>query len=152
MKNFFLLLRVTTASLAVGALGILLAIVLLRSGAAFLKESVGVLGYVIRLFTSGFTEGTTPKEPAGWVVSLPQAGLALIFVAMLVSLFLPGAKIFLHLIAATAVVAVIWYVRMMLTEVKLEIFCLPLILLWFFYYAMCIFWRGNQPAPIATGP
>jgi hypothetical protein len=101
MKTLFLLLRVTTGLRAIGALLILLAIVLLRSGAAFAKESAGALGYVATLFTSGFTQGTAPKA-AGWVVSLPQAGVALLFVAMAVSLFLPGAKIFLHLIAALA--------------------------------------------------
>jgi hypothetical protein len=151
MKNLFLLLRVLTGMMAVGALVILLAIVLLRSGAAFMKESVGVIGYVAALFTSGFTKGTPLKEPAGWIVSLPQAGLALLFVAMLVSSFLPGAKIFLHLIAVMAGVALIWYGRMMLTEAKLEILCLPLLVVWLFYYAMCVFWYSHQPLPIATG-
>jgi hypothetical protein len=82
MKTLFLILRVTTGLMATSALLILLAIILLRSGAAFAKESVGVLGYVGSLFTSGFTKGTPPKE-AGWVVSWPQAGLALLFVAMI---------------------------------------------------------------------
>ena len=151
MKVLFLLLRMTTGLMAVGALLIMLGIVLLRSGAAFAKESVGVLGYVAALFTSGFTRGTPPKDPAGWVVSLPQAGLAILFVAMLVSLFLPGAKVFLHLVAALAGLAVVWYVRMMLTEVKLEILCLPLVAVWFVYYALCVFWHGPQPVPPVIG-
>ena len=67
MKTIFLLLRVTTGMLATGALLILLGIVLLRSSAAFAKESVGALGYVAALFTSGFTKGIAPKA-AGWVV------------------------------------------------------------------------------------
>src|ERR1039457_5044352 len=149
MKTFFLFLRVTTGMLATGALLILLGIVLLRSSATFAKESVGALGYVAALFTSGFTKGTAPKA-AGWVVSLPQAGVALLFVAMAVSLFLPGAKIFLHLIAVLAGLAVVWYVRMMLTEVKLEILCLPLLAAWFVYYLMCLFWHARQPLPLAT--
>lgn len=135
--------------MATAALLILLAIVLLRSTAAFAKESVGVLGYVAALFTSGFTKGTVPKA-AGWVASLPQAGLALLFVAMLVTVFLPGAKIFLHLVAALAAVAVIWYVQMMLTEVKLEILCLPLLAAWFCYYLMCLFWYTHQTMPQTT--
>jgi hypothetical protein len=145
MLTLFLLLRVTTGLMAAAGLLVLLLIILLRSGAAFLKESAGVLGYVVALFTSGFTKGTAPKDPAGWVVSLPQAGLAILFVAMLIALFYPGAKIFLHLVAALAGVALIWYVRMLLTEVELEIFCLPLLAVWFFYYALCIFWRGPEP-------
>ena len=78
-------------------------------------------------------------------------GLAALLVAMIVSLFLPEAKILLHIVAVLAGVAVIWYVRMMLTEVKLEILCLPLVGVWFLYYAMCIFWSGNQPIPGITG-
>jgi len=147
MKTLFLLLRILTGLSVSTALVILLAIVLLRSGGAFLKEGVGVLGYVARLFTSGFTKGTPPQDPRGWIVSLPQVGLAALLVAMIVSLFLPEAKILLHIVAVLAGVAVIWYVRMMLTKVKVEILCLPLLAVWFFYYAMCIFWSGNQPIP-----
>ncbi|MBI3879389.1 MAG: hypothetical protein HY301_04915 [Verrucomicrobia bacterium] len=151
MKTLFLILRVTTGMLAVGALGILLAAILLRSGGAFLKESVGLAGYVAKLFTSGFTEGTRPKEPAGWIVAAPQAGLALLFVAMLVSVFLPGTRWLLHLTAAVAAMAVIWYVRMVLTEVRLEILCVPLLVALFIYYAVCLFWNGNQPVPPVLG-
>ena len=150
MKTFFLLWQVLTGMMATAALLILLAIVLLRSGAAFAKESVGVIGYVGTLFTSGFTKGTAPKT-AGWVVSWPQVGLALLFVAMLVTLFHPGAKIFLHLVAVLAGLTVVWYVRMMLTQVQLEILCLPLLVVWFIYYAMCLFWHANQPLPLAAG-
>ena len=150
MKTLFLLLRVTTGLMATSALLILLAIVLLRSAAAFAKESAGAVGYVASLFTSGFTKGTAPKA-AGWVASLPQAGLALLFVAMLVTLFLPGAKIFLHVVAVLAALAVVWYVRMMLTEAQLEILCVPALAAWFCYYLMCLFWHAHQPLPLATG-
>ena len=149
MKTFFLLWQLLTGMMATAALLILLAIVLLRSSAAFAKESVGVLGYVASLFTSGFTRGTAPKA-AGWVVSWPQAGLALLFVAMLVTLFQPGARIFLHVVAALAGVAVVWYVRMMLTELKLEILCLPLLAAWLVYYLMCLFWYSHQPSSPVT--
>lgn len=153
MKNLFLLLRILTGLSVSTALLVLLLIVLLRSGAAFMKESVGVVGYVAQLFTSGFTKGTTPPPPRGWVVGLPQFGMATLFVGMIVSLFHPDARILLHVIAAAAVVAVIWYVQMMLTDnVKLEILCLPLLAIWFFYYAMCLFWSGNQSLLQITGP
>ena len=150
MKTLFLFVQVITGMMAIAALLILATIVLLRSSAAFAKESAGALGYVAALFTSGFTKGTAPKA-AGWVVSLPQAGLALLFVAMLVTLFLPGAKIFPHIVAVLTALAAVWYVRMMLTEVKLEIFCLPLLAAWLVYYAMCFFWHDHQPMPLATG-
>ena len=152
MKNLFLILRLLTGLSVSTALVILLAIIFLRSGAVFMKEGVGVICYVAQLFTSGFTKGTAPPKPRGWIVSLPNVGLAILFVAMIVSLFHPDAKILLHLIAAMAGVALIWYVRMMLIEVKLEILCLPLLAVWFFYYAMCIFWSGNQPLPPITVP
>ena len=150
MKTFFLLWQLLTGMLATAALLILLVIVLVRSSAAFAKESAGAIGYVASLFTSGFTKGTAPKA-AGWVVSLPQLGLALLFVAMLVTLFLPGTRILLHLVAALAGLTAVWYVRMMLTEVQLEILCLPLLLVWFVYYALCLFWHTNQPLPLAAG-
>ena len=150
MKTLFLLVQVVTGMMAVAALLILLAIVLLRSSAAFVKESAGAVGYVAKLFTSGFTQGTAPKQ-AGWVVSWPQAGLALLFVAMLVTLFYPGAKIFLHLVAVLSALAVVWYARMLLTEVKLEILCLPLLAAWFSYYLMCLFWHARQVMPMTTG-
>jgi hypothetical protein len=150
MKTFFLFWQVLTGMLAMAALLILLAIVLLRSTAAFAKESVGAVGYVATLFTSGFTKGAAPKT-SGWVVSLPQAGLALLFVAMLITLFHPGTKIFLHLVAALAGVALVSYVRMMLTEVKLEILCVPLLAAWLVYYLMCLFWYAHQPvSPVAV--
>jgi hypothetical protein len=152
MKNLFLLLRILTGLSVSTAMMVLLAIVLLRSGAAFMKEGVGVVGYVAQLFTSGFTKGTTPPPPRGWVIGLPQVGMAALFVAMIVSLFHPDARIPLHIIAVMADVAVVWYGQMLLTDdVKLEILCLPLLAVWFFYYAMCLFWSGNQPLLPITG-
>ena len=85
------------------------------------------------------------------MVSWPQAGLALLFVAMLVTLFQPGARFFLHVVAALAGVAGVWYVRMMLTELKLEILCLPLLGAWLVYYLMCLFWLAHQPVPPVPG-
>ena len=151
MKALFLVLRILTGLSVTGALVVLMGIVLLRSGAVFLKEGVGVVGYVARLFTSGFTEGTTPPAARGLIMGMPQVGMAVLLVAMIVSVFLPGEKIFLHVVAGMAGVAVIWYVRMMLTEAKLEILCLPLLAIWFLYYAVCIFWSGNQPSPPVMG-
>jgi hypothetical protein len=150
MKNLFLLLRVLAGLSASTALVVLLAIVLLRSGAAFMKESAGVVGYIVQLFTSGFTKGTTP--PRGWVVGLPQVGMAALFVAMIVSLFHPDARILLHVIAALAGVAVVWYTRtLLIDDVKLETLCLPLLAVWLLYCAMCLFWNSNQPITAIAG-
>lgn len=152
MKSLFLLLRILTGLSVSTALVLLLAIVLLRSGATFLKEGVGVVGYVAQLFTSGFTRGTTPPPPRGWIVALPQGALAALFITMILSLFHPDERILLHVVAAMAGVALVWYARMLLTNnVKLEILCLPLLAVWFLYYAMCLFWSGNRPLPMITG-
>lgn len=140
MHIVFNLLRVITGLMASGALLILMAIVLLRSSLQFAKEGIGVLAYVSRLFTSGFTQGTPPGDPAGWIVSLPQGSLALLFVAMIISLFFPGAKILLHSTAGLAAIACLWYLRMTLVGPQLEILCLPVLAAWFAYYGMCLFW------------
>jgi hypothetical protein len=140
MNIFFNLLRILTGLLLTGAFFVLMLIVLLRSTLQFAKESAGVLAYVTRLFTSGFTQGTPPRDPAGWIVSAPQAGLALLFIAMLVSVFLPGTKILLHILAGFTGLALFWYLRMAMTGTQLEVLCLPAIAAWLAYYAMCLFW------------
>jgi hypothetical protein len=87
------------------------------------------------------------------VITLPQVAIAALFIAMFVSLFLPEAKILLHLVAALTVVALAWFAHMLVTDdVKLEILCLPLLTVWFFYYAMCLFWSGNQSLAQIAGP
>ena len=144
MTIIFNLLRILSGLLTAGAVFVLMAIILLRSSLAFVKEGAGVLAYVARLFASGFTEGTAPKAPAGWIISLPQVGLTLLFIAMFVSLFHPGTRPFLHGVAACAILAIFWYLRMLFTETQLEILCLPAFAAWFAYYAMCLFWPGNQ--------
>jgi hypothetical protein len=141
MKTALLALRILTGLMLAGGLLILLLIVLLRSAGALAKEGVGVLAYVVELFTSGFTRGTRPGEPSGWAVSWPQWGLAALFLAQFFSLFLPGAKPFLHGLALTTGVALIasaWWMR---AGLKLEIFCLPLLAVWFGYYALCLWGR-----------
>jgi hypothetical protein len=150
MKTFFLLLRIGTGLMAAGGIFLLLAIVFLRSLPGFAKHAASIIGYLAVLFTSGFTKGTEPKDP-GWVISLPQVALALLFLAMLVSAFLPGAKIFLHVVAGFVALPILWYVWMAMTEVKLEIFCLPVVVIWLVYYAFCIFWYWRQPLPIIPG-
>ena len=144
MITLFLLLRYLTGLMLASAILVLVAIMLLHSAANFAKEGVGILGYVISLFASGFTQGTAPPEPRGWIASLPQIGIVMLFIAMIASLFCPGARIFLHIVAAGAMAATVWYVRMMFTGVQLEILCLPVLPIWFTYYAICLFWWSNQ--------
>lgn len=145
MNAFFLVFRVITGMAAAAAFLQLLLIIFLRSALAFAKKSGSALKYVATLFTSGFTQGTAPKDPSGWIVSMPQVGLALLFVSMFVLVFLPTAKTYLHIVAAVGLVTGIWLVRVLLTTRHLEILCLPFFAIWFLYYVMCLFWHGNQP-------
>lgn len=138
MKIIFVMVQVLAGLMSAGGLLILGVIVLLRSSLAFAKEGAGVIGYVVSLFTSGFTKGTPPPEPAGWVAGLPQAGLAALLVAMLVSVFLPGARVYLHGIAAAAVLAAAWLLVLVLTGPRLEVLCLPSLAVWTVYYGLCL--------------
>lgn len=136
----FLLFRCLTGLLLGAGLILLLLIMLLHSAANFMREGASVLGYVAALFTSGFTKGTPPPDPRGWITTLPQVGLALLFLAMQVSLFYPAAKPFLHAVAAFSLLALGWYARMMWTGWQLEILCLPALLTWWLYYGLSLFW------------
>ncbi|MBY0505227.1 MAG: hypothetical protein K2X03_15040 [Bryobacteraceae bacterium] len=146
MFTAFLLFRYLTGLMLSVGLALLLLITLFHSAVNFAREGAGVLGYVVALFSSGFTKGTRPPDPRGWITSMPQVGLALLFLAMIVSLFYPSLKALLHTVAAMGLVALAWYARMMGTEWHLEILCLPLIPLWFLYYGLCLFWFR----PVAT--
>ncbi len=148
MITLFLLLRYLAGLMLASAILVLVAIMFLHSAANFAKEGVGVLGYVVSLFTSGFTQGTAPPNPRGWIASLPQIGLVLLFIAMIVSLFYPGTKILLHAVAVMAIAATIWYVRMIFTDMQLEILCVPVLPVWFTYYAVCMFWWSKQSIAI----
>jgi len=150
MKTFFLLLRIITGLMATGGILLVLAIIFLRSLPGFAKHIASIIAYLAVAFTSAFTKGTEPKDPE-WVVGLPQVALVLLFAAMVVSVFLPGSKIFLHVLAVFVALPVIWYVWMAMTEAKLEIFCLPVVVVWLVYYAFCIFWYWRQPMLITAG-
>ncbi len=152
MITLVLLLRYLTGLMLASAILVLVAIMFLHSAANFAKEGGVVLGYIISLFTSGFTQGTAPPDARGWIASVPQIGLVMLFLAMIVSLVYPGAKIFLHVVAVMAIAATIWYLRMIFTDVQLEILCLPVLPVWFIYYAICLFWRGPSIAiaPLPT--
>jgi len=150
MKICFLLLRISTGLMAGGGILLLLAIVFLRSLPGFVKHIASIIGYLVVLFTSAFTKGTEPKDPH-WVIAWPQVALALLFVAMLVSAFLPGAKIFMHVVAGFVALLILWYAWMARTGMRLEILCLPVTVIWLVYYAFCIFWYWRQALPVIPG-
>lgn len=146
MAVFFLLARILTGVGVSFSLALLLLIIFFHSAVNFAKEGAGVLGYVVSLFTSGFTKGTRPPDPQGWIVNWAQVGLAAVLVAMLVSVFLPHVRMFLHVVAALGVMVLIWFGRMVWSGPELEVICLPWFPVWYVYYALCLTWWAKQPA------
>jgi hypothetical protein len=130
---------------AVFSLGllILLSIVLLRNAGAFVRESADVFTYVVELFTSGFTQGTAPKGAVGWTTFWPQAVLTALFIAMIVSLFFPDSRTFLHSLALVTAITLLACAGWMREGMKMEIVCLPLMALWYLYYASCLWWKPS---------
>ena len=137
MRFLFYLLRASSGLASLAALGILVLLILLQSAGAFLKESAGVVKSVAVLFTSGFTKSTHLDQPSGWNVHSHQAALVILFGAMLISIFMPGTKLFLHALAVLAGAAIVWCLW------TRAFWYLPSIAVWFSYYAACIYWTGR---------
>ncbi|MCX6854530.1 MAG: hypothetical protein NTV80_06450 [Verrucomicrobia bacterium] len=146
MNAFFIILRIITALTSVGAFVLLSLVVFVRDTASIAKEGVGVLGYTTKLFATAFTEGTAPKAEA-WHIGPWQIMIGVLSLAMFVSVFTPSTRWFLHSVAALAVIVMVGYARMIFTGMNLEIMCLPFLLVWFGYYAMCVFWRAATLTP-----
>jgi hypothetical protein len=145
MTAFFIVLRGLTGMAALVSLSLIGLVVFVRESAALAKQGLQVLGYVTTLFATAFTEGTAPKE-AEWQMSPMQIMIGVLSLVMLISVFTPETRWFLHLIGALAVIVMFGFSRMFFTETSLEIICLPFISIWFGYYAMCLFWK----APVIT--
>ena len=146
MNAFFIILRILTGLSSLGALILWSLVVFLRDTASTAKQGLHVFAYVTKLFASAFTEGTAPKE-ADWQMGPWQIMLGVLSIAMIVSVFTPGTRWFLHCVGVLAAFVMIGYTRMIFIGPSLEIVCIPFLLLWFGYYAMCIFWRN---APLAA--
>jgi len=136
-KAAFFILRVL---IAIGALAVLagtLAVFLLQNFIGLIKSGVGMIASVVTLFASGFRN--SPEAPGPSVVISPVLlGLGITFSAMFVSVFLPGQRIFLHGLAVMALAAAGWDVWRATTTPNHEMLFLPLIVLWFVYYGLCL--------------
>ena len=140
MNAFFITLRILTGLSSLVALILWSLVVFLRDTASTAKQGLQVFAYVTKLFASAFTEGTAPKE-AGWQMGPWQIMIGVLSLTMIVSVFTPGTRGFLHCVGVLAALVMIGYARMIFTGPSLEIVCAPFLVLWFGYYAMCIFWR-----------
>lgn len=146
MNALFFILRFITGLSSLSALCLLCLVVFMRDTASTAKQGMQVLGYTARLFATAFTEGTAPKTEF-WAIGPWQIGIGALAFAMFVSVFTPGSRWFLHGIGVLAVIVIFGYARMIFTGASMEIVCLPFLVVWFGYYAMCIFWRGNVATP-----
>ena len=142
MNVIFIIVRILTALASLSALVLLGLVVFLRDAASTAKEGVQVLGYTAKLFATAFTEGTAP-EITGSTLGPWQIMIGLLSLAMLASVFTPGSRWFLHGTGVLAAIVMGGYGCAIFTGVSLEIVCLPLLIVWFAYYAMCLFWRHN---------
>lgn len=144
MQTLYLITRILAGLASAGGLVLSILILLIRCMANFAKESAGVLRYVVELFTSGFTQGTRPPEPAGWSAFLPQWALLALFAAMLVAVILPGARLYFHIVAGLVGATTLILLILAFVSPRLEILCLPFLFVWGGYYALAM-WRKTIP-------
>jgi len=140
LKAAFILLRVLTAIASLGALAGTILIIVVDSTVVLLKGGAYALVSIAKLFASGFQK-SSPTPPVPQLVSLPMMGLAILFLTMFTSVFMPGQKIFLHIVAAMAVIAAIWRIWVVAhthDTNSITIFYLPVIALWFIYYGVSL--------------
>jgi hypothetical protein len=136
-KVAFIVLRVLIGVAAVGSLAVTGAIILAISFVNLLKGGLGALGAVITIFASGFQKSpaTPAPDPS---IPLPLVGLLIFFLAMFASVFMPVQKVFLHIVAAMAVIAGVWEVWRVVHDPQAQIVYWPVIALWALYYVVCL--------------
>ena len=100
------------------------------------KGLLGAVGSVITVFASGFQKNPPAPDPDPGI-PLPLIGLAILFAAMFASVFMPGQKIFLHIVAGIALIAAIWEAWRTFHATP-EMLYTPVIVLWAVYYVLCL--------------
>jgi hypothetical protein len=137
-KAAFIILRVITAIATLGAFAATIMVLLVTAAIELLKGGAHATLAVAKLFASGFRDaGPTPSPPANHLPAM-LAGLAIFFLTMFISVFTPGQKIFLHIVAGMAIIATagrIWFIA---TTPDHSALYLPVIAIWFVYYALCL--------------
>ena len=139
MDALFVILRILTAVSSLAAFALICVVVFLSDAASTAKQGAQVFGYVVRLFGSGFTQGTAPTG-GGWQIGPWQIMIAALSIMMLISVFTPRFPWFLHAVGLLAAVVMVGYLRMIFTGASLEVVCLPFLAVWFGYYAMFVCW------------
>lgn len=143
MNALYVIMRIVAGLTSLAALAMIALIVFVRDAAATARQGVKVLGYVTRLFATAFTEGTAPHE-YGFHIGVWPVLIALLALAMIVSVFTPGTRWFLHGVALLGTIVIGGYARMIPGGIELEILCLPFLIVWFGYYAASFSQLENQ--------
>jgi hypothetical protein len=136
-KIAFFILRLLIALGALAMLAGTAVVFLFENFVGLIKGLAAVAVSVTRLFASGFRTSTDMPAPST-VVSPILAGLAIAFLSIFASVFMPGQKIFLHIVAVMAVLTAVWDIHRAATTPNTEVLCLPVIVLWFIYYGICL--------------
>jgi hypothetical protein len=135
-KIAFGILRVLVGLASLASLALTGLIILVTGFFNLAKGLFGAVGSVITVFASGFQKNPPVPDPDP-AIPLPLIGLAILFAAMFASVFMPGQKIFLHIVAAMALIAVIWEAWRTFHATP-EMLYTPVIVLWAVYYALCL--------------
>lgn len=136
-KVAFFILRLLVAIGAIAVLGGTLLVFLFDNFLGFMKSLLKTVAAVVTIFASGFQK--SPDAPGPQVIFSPLlAGIAITFLGIFASVFMPGQKIFLHIVAALALLAAAWDIWRSSTDAGHPFLFLPVILLWFVYYAVCL--------------
>jgi hypothetical protein len=140
-KVLFILLRVGIGIASLAALAGTVLAILVTGAFALLKGGGHIVRAMARLIVSGF-RNAGPTPPTEQVISLPLAGLAILFMTMFTSVFTPRERIFLHILAGMTATATVWTVWTISANTSNNMpylpFMLPVMVLWFVYYGVCL--------------
>ncbi len=136
-KVLFFILRLAIGVGSILVLAGTLAIFLASNLLELIKGVTKALASVVVLFASGFTKSNPVAGPE-LQLSPAVLGIAFTFLAIFASVFMPGQKIFLHIVAVMAIGAGIWDGYRSATNPGHPFLYLPLILLWLVYYVWCL--------------
>ncbi len=134
LKAAFITLRVLTGIASLATFAGTTVLLFLTGGFRLLKGGAHTAISVTKLFASGFQK-SDPAQPVPHLLSLPLAGLAILFFSMFVTALVPSQKILLHIVAAAAAMAAFWRIWLITTQPNS-----PVLLFWFVYYAVGVLW------------
>jgi hypothetical protein len=136
-KVAFFILRLLVALGAIAVLAGTFLVFLVTNFLVFIGSLLKTIAAVVTTFATAFQK--SPDAPGPTVVLSPlMAGLAITFLGIFASVFMPGQKIFLHIVAVLAILAAAWDIWRSATTPSHPLLFLPVILLWFVYYVVCL--------------